>query len=362
MTALEKKQKKISVIIPVYNAEKYLRETLDSVIKQSYNNWEILLIENGSKDKSPEIIREYEAQYPGIHMLKGSGKGPGPARNMGLRSAKGDYIVFADADDYLPDVDIFRKYISMAEQTGADIVVSNYARLWENRVLPAVKHETFALCSPYSEEFRFRGFFSVGTLSYVWGKFYRSEFLKKYQIIFGNISYAEDKLFNMECYICDAKYVFLEDTGYIYRKNDTSVSWQYRPDSTQNWFKLANELKGWIEKKNKDPNKYASLTRYLIFFAVFFDAKMEYMQHKKSIWAIRKVLKKYGTNPLGKKVFSELSDRKRKLQLDERMWKIMIRTFSWGMELQWYVLLAAGIKILVAQRVDERLSDTGMRE
>ena len=186
--------------------------------------------------------------------------------------------------------------------------------------------------------------------------------MKKYQIIFGNISYAEDKLFNMECYICDAKYVFLEDTGYIYRKNDTSVSWQYRPDSTQNWFKLANELKGWIEKKNKDPNKYASLTRYLIFFAVFFDAKMEYMQHKKSMWAIRKVLKKYGTNPLGKKVFSELSDRKRKLQLDERMWKIMIRTFSWGMELQWYVLLAAGIKILVAQRVDERLSDTGMRE
>ena len=101
---------------------------------------------------------------------------------------------------------------------------------------------------------------------------------------------------------------------------------------------------------------------YTVFFAVFFDAKMEYMQHKKSMWAIRKVLKKYGTNPLGKKVFSELSDRKRKLQLDERMWKIMIRTFSWGMELQWYVLLAAGIKILVAQRVDERLSDTGMRE
>lgn len=55
----------------------------------------------------------------------------------------------------------------------------------------------------------------------------------------------------------------------------------------------------------------------------------------------------------GEKVFSELSDRKRKLQLDERMWKIMIRTFSWGMELQWYVLLATGIKILVAQRVDE---------
>ena len=89
MTALEKKQKKISVIIPVYNAEKYLRETLDSVIKQSYNNWEILLIENGSKDKSPEIIREYEAQYPGIHMLKGPGKGPGQWRHRALPGGPG---------------------------------------------------------------------------------------------------------------------------------------------------------------------------------------------------------------------------------------------------------------------------------
>ena len=130
--------------------------------------------------------------------------------------------------------------------------------------------------------FRFRGFFSIGTLSYVWCKFYRSEFLKKQQISFSENSYAEDKLFNMQCYICDAKFAFLEDVGYVYRKNDASVSWQYRSDSTENWFKIAYELKGWIEKKQKEPEKYASLIRYLIFFASFFDAKMEYMQHKNS--------------------------------------------------------------------------------
>lgn len=355
-------RKKISVIIPVYNAEKYLRETLDSIIKQSYENWEIILVENGSKDKSPEIIREYEEKYSEIRMIKGPGKGPGPARNRGLKLAKGEYIVFADADDYLPDTEIFRKYISLAEPTGADIVVSNYARLWNDKVLSAAKHETFALCSPLSEEFRFQGFFSVGTLSYVWGKLYRSEFLKKNQIIFSDISYAEDKLFNMQCYICDAKYIFLEDIGYIYRKNDVSVSWQYRPDSAENWFKIAYELKGWIEKKQKDPAEYACFTRYLIFFAAFFDAKMEYMQHKKSLRAIRKVLKKYGTNPVGKKVFHELADRKRPLKLKQKMWKIMIRSFSLGMKKQWYMLMAAGIKILITQRVDERLSDTGMRE
>ena len=64
-------------------------------------------------------------------------------------------------------------------------------------------------------------------------------------------------------------------------ENDVSVSWQYRSDSIENWFKIAYELKGWIEKKNKDPVEYISLTRYLIFFLLHFDAKMEYMRHKK---------------------------------------------------------------------------------
>lgn len=354
--------KKISVIIPMYNAEKYIKKTLNSIIEQSYQNWEIIIIENGSEDKSPDIIREYEKKYPEIRMIKGPGKGPGPARNKGLKLAKGDYIVFVDADDYLPDTEIFRKYISIAEPTGADIVVSNYVRLWEDKILPASKHEAFALCSPSSEEFRFRGFFSIGTLSYVWCKFYRSEFLKKQQISFSENSYAEDKLFNIQCYICDAKFAFLEDVGYVYRKNDASVSWQYRSDSTENWFKIAYELKEWIEKKQKEPEKYASLIRYLIFFASFFDAKMEYMQHKNSLRAVRKTLKKYGTNSVGKRVFHELADRKRHLYINQRMWEIMIRTFSFGMKQQWYILLAVGIKMLITQRVDERLSDTGVRE
>lgn len=362
MTVLEKQLKKISVIIPIYNAEKYIREMLDSILNQSYKNREIILIENGSKDRTPDIIREYESQYPEIHMIKGSGKGAGATRNQGLRIARGEYIIFADADDYLPDTEIFCKYVNIAEQTNADIVVSNYARLWNKKILPATKHESFALCSPLSEEFRFQGFFSVGTLSYVWGKLYRSEFLRREQITFKDFSYAEDKLFNMQCYICDAKYAFLEDVGYIYRKNDMSVSCQYRPDSAKNWFKIANELKVWIEKKNKNPQKYESLTGYMILLAAFFDGKMEYMQHKKTLWAIRKVLKEYGSNPLGKKIFREFSDRKRSLELNQKMWKLMIRTFSLGMRWQWYFLMAVGIKLLLICRVDERLSDTGIRE
>lgn len=96
-----------------------------------------------------------------------------------------------------------------------------------------------------------------------------------------------------------------------------SVSWQYRPDSVENWFKLVYELKSWIEKKDKDPKEYTSLIGYLLIFAAFFDGKMEYMQHKKSLWAVRKVLKKYGSNPMGRKAFTELADRRKKLQITQ---------------------------------------------
>lgn len=355
-------RKKISVIIPVYNAEKYLRKTLDSIIKQSYENWEIILAENGSNDKSPDIICEYEEKYPGIHMVKGPEKGPGPARNVALEAAQGEYVIFVDADDYIPDKDVFYKYISIAENINADIVVSNYARLWNGKLLSVEETQAFALSSPLSEEFRFQGFFSVGTLSYVWGKLYRRAFLEENQITFTDIAYAEDKLFNMQCYVCDARYVFLQELGYVYRRNEESVSWKYHPNSADSWLKIAYTIKGWIKEKNKDMDIYKGLVQYTLFFAPFFDGKMEYIQHKNSLRAVRKVLKIYGQDPLGKESFLELSQARRMSELKQPLWKFIIRGFASGMKHQWYILLSVGIKLLIDLRVDERLSDTGLRE
>ena len=355
-------RKKISVIIPVYNAEKYIRETLDSIRKQSYENWEIILVENGSEDKSPDIIREYEEKYTEIHMIKSPGKGPGPARNAGLEAAQGEYIVFVDSDDYIPDKDVFYQYISITESINADIVVSNYARLWNGKLLPAQGTQTFALSSPLSEAFRFQGFFSVGTLSYVWGKLYKREFLEKNQIVFTDSAYAEDKLFNMQCYVCDAKYVFLQKQGYVYRRNSESISWKYHPNSAKSWMKIAYTIKEWIEEKQKDMDMYKGLVQYTLFFAAFFDGKMEYIQHNNSLWAVRRVLKVYGQEPLGKESFLELSQKRKLSELKQPLWKIIIRGFALGMKHQWYLFLSVGIKLAIDLKIDERLSDTGLRE
>lgn len=353
---------KISIIIPVYNAEKYIEKAVQSVIEQSYTNWELFLIENGSKDSSLKISKALAEKNEKIRLIEEKKKGVGFARNTGLDNATGKYILFIDSDDYLPDRDVLQRYINIAGQTKTDIIVSNYARLWKEKLLPATKHSLFSMYNPDSEEFRFRGFFSIGTLSYVWGKLYRRSFLEENHIAFSDFEYAEDKLFNIQCYICGAKYAFIKKTGYIYRKNDDSISFRYHKNSSKCWLGIANTVNQCLEERKENPEVYKGLVYYTIFFAAFFDGKMEYVEHKKSLRAVKKVLKIYGQDTLGKECFQELFKNKQFSQLKQPMWKIMIKCFSMGMKFQWYLLLAIGIKALIDFRVDERLSDTGLRE
>lgn len=354
---------KISVIIPVHNAEKYIDKAVQSVMEQNYTNWELLLIENGSEDASLDICKKNAEKDSRIQVLKEKNKGAGSARNTGLCSAEGEYIVFIDADDYLPDKSVFQRYMNIAKQIRADIIVSNYVRLWNGKILPAAGHDSFSVYSPDSEEFRFRGFFSVGTLSYVWGKLYRKSFLDQNRITFSEYPYAEDKLFNMQCYVCGAKYAFIEQIGNVYRKNEDSVSYKYNPESSRCWLGIAQTFKNWMEEEGKDVEQYGGLIQYTVFFASFFDAKMEYQKRWKSIWMIWKILRIYGNDSIGKDCFAKLAcDRKCIPQLNQKIWRIVIKGFSRGMKWKCYLALSFGIKQLIEHRVDEKLSDTGLRE
>lgn len=354
---------KISVIIPVHNAEKYIDKAVQSVMEQNYTNWELLLIENGSEDASLDICKKNAEKDSRIQVLKEKNKGAGSARNTGLCSAEGEYIVFIDADDYLPDKSVFQRYMNIAKQIRADIIVSNYVRLWNGKILPAAGHDSFSVYSPDSEEFRFRGFFSVGTLSYVWGKLYRKSFLDQNRITFSEYPYAEDKLFNMQCYVCGAKYAFIEQIGNVYRKNEDSVSYKYNPESSRCWLGIAQTFKNWMEEEGKDVEQYEGLIQYTVFLASFFDAKMEYQKRWKSIWMIWKILRIYGNDSIGKDCFAKLAcDRKCIPQLNQKIWRIVIKGFSRGMKWKCYLALSFGIKQLIEHRVDEKLSDTGLRE
>ena len=118
---------KISVIIPVYNAESTLRRCVDSVLAQTFTDFECLLINDGSKDKSGEICDEYAAKDSRIRVFHKENGGPSAARNFGLNQAIGQYVIFQDADDYLLDNGSYLKLITYAVQNNLDILRFDYS-------------------------------------------------------------------------------------------------------------------------------------------------------------------------------------------------------------------------------------------
>ena len=135
--------KKISVIIPVYNTEKYLRKCFDSVINQSYKNIEMVIINDGSKDNSEKIINEYKNKYPDIISYYSKGNtGVADTRNFGIEKAKGDYIMFLDSDDYIDEA-LFKnleKYINK----DIDLIKFKLQRVdGEGKIIEIVQGATF---------------------------------------------------------------------------------------------------------------------------------------------------------------------------------------------------------------------------
>ena len=115
--------KKVSIIVPVYNMEKYLNQCMDSLVNQTLKDIEIIAINDGSKDKSLNILKEYEKRFPNkLKVINQENKGISVARNNGMNIAKGKYIGFVDSDDYVK-LDMFEKLYNKIEKTKADIVV-----------------------------------------------------------------------------------------------------------------------------------------------------------------------------------------------------------------------------------------------
>ena len=118
------KKQKISVIIPVYNVEKYIHECIDSIIRQTYKNIEIICIDDGSSDKSYDILKEYASKDNRFILLQQENKGAGTARNKGLEIATGDFISFLDADDFF-EHDLLELALNKLQESESDFVIYN---------------------------------------------------------------------------------------------------------------------------------------------------------------------------------------------------------------------------------------------
>ena len=206
-----KKMKLVTVIIPVYNVGQYLSRCIQSVINQSYNNMEIILIDDGSTDNSGMICDNYKNIDNRIKVIHKKNQGVSVARNIGLDISKGYYISFIDADDYI-EKDMIEKLVTSIETAQSDMAICNY---YYNKTtnLENIMHVTTVMEKILSKEY-FRGF--------VWNKLYKREMIDK--IRFNDKIYiAEDLLFNCEYLLKCQKCSCLNERLYYHCENDTSA-------------------------------------------------------------------------------------------------------------------------------------------
>lgn len=210
--------KKVSVIVPVYNTEPYLRRCLDALVNQTLEDIEIVVVNDGSTDHSLDILQEYEKRYPSkIKLLTKENGGQATARNMGIRCCTGEYIGFADSDDYV-DTYMYEKMYSLAKQKDADLVECHYHYLQETEG-KLIELKTRGNIREYKNQ---KDMFIDPQVS-PWNKLYRREALTESGITFPEGLIYEDTAFYIKTISAIKRTVYLDEhlVYYFLRGNST---------------------------------------------------------------------------------------------------------------------------------------------
>lgn len=209
--------KKISIIIPVYNAEKYIEKCLNSIKKQTYSNYEIIIIDDGSKDNSLNICKKFEKENKSmiLKIFTQKNEGPSNARNKGIANAVGDYITFVDADDYLEE-NILKDLLSGCEKDA--MVRSNYKTFKNNRIFNTDKESDKISADDFINRILNNSFPGC-----VWGCLFETKIIKKMKFS-TKLHFLEDTLFLIE-YLNKVKYVKFVEANYYYGlSNSNSIT------------------------------------------------------------------------------------------------------------------------------------------
>lgn len=209
----------VSIVIPIYNVEKYLRKCIDSILNQSFKDFEIILVNDGSTDSSLYICNEYIKKDKRIKLINKANGGSSSARNAGLNVAKGKYISFIDPDDCINE-NYFNIFINKAEMNNCDVIVSGYRIVPNNiDIIPSYKLNTvlkgtdFILSS--------HNVHSKNELCFAWRYLYKLKLIKENEIIFNEkIFIGEDVAFNLEVLVNANKVMAISDILYYYTVNN----------------------------------------------------------------------------------------------------------------------------------------------
>lgn len=266
----------LSVIVPVYNVEKYLEECLDSILSSTYTDLEVIVVDDGSADRCPQICDLYEKKDSRVKVIHQENKGLVGARNAGLDAATGKYVGFVDSDDMVSPI-MFERLVEAMEQSQADIATCEYCRDCENLIRESrLEQVKLAYMESLEQQLAVLTFApSIRTITwtgcFVWNKIYRSSLIKsKFN---RECLLAEDLRFNWDYIHNCSKMVLVPMALYFYRVNDDGITGKYRlnrknPENiekgiaeTQQWIQIA--YSGEIHEKKL----YGYLNAHTAYFA-----------------------------------------------------------------------------------------------
>jgi glycosyltransferase involved in cell wall biosynthesis len=241
---------RVSVIIPIYNAQNYLEQCIDSVVNQTVKNIEIILVDDESTDDSGKMCDEWRKRDSRINVVHIKKSGVSNARNKGIQLANSKYIMFVDSDDWIKNtmVDVL---LNKIDNSKADVVFCDYINVQGTRKINCEKVIDYKLYQKAEIPYVIRNMFGGGKyFSSVWRGVYRKEIIDKNNIIFSNMKFAEDMLFNIEFLInCNCVDV-IENKLYYYRENLGS-SLQRLKNNLEEMQKLPNNIFRIFEKYEK---------------------------------------------------------------------------------------------------------------
>lgn len=208
----------ISVIVPIYNVELYLRQCVDSLLSQSYTNLDIILVDDGSPDGCSTICDEYAVEDNRIRVIHKTNGGLSDARNVGFEACKGKYVFYLDADDYLDPQCI--ELLFVATKGGA-FAITGYVLDFSNEGRIVEAKQSYGTYSSLKEYLlAFHTLFAT-KFNFAWGKLYDAEIIRKNKLKFQKeMSLVEDVMFNLEYYrYCDNGIIAISHNGYYYRQH-----------------------------------------------------------------------------------------------------------------------------------------------
>ena len=277
---------KVSIIMPVYNEEQYLEQCLDSICGQTFKETEIICVDDGSTDATPEILNNYAKRDHRIKIITQQNRFAGAARNRGMECASGKYLFFLDADDYYEN-DMVEKMVRRAEEKQADIVICRYAQTCEEDILQngwefedlffqeEGQKEAFA-----GGDLNCAGIFQI-TKGWAWDKLFRAEFVRSCGYEFPEFRSSEDGFFVYMLLARAKRISYMDDILAVHRiavqnalSNTKEENWQ---NGFRMWSMIANELK----KMNLYEVYEQSFINELIYFLFW------YLESMKSFEAFR---------------------------------------------------------------------------